>query len=118
MIVASEYSSKFAKIIGKGNPVAVLATMILLSYAKFVNTLLATSLFWYFAPALGSHNVDITRIRDAFKYIEDSNDIEYKATSYIFIIISILILLFGVIFTVPVFSKGSDCKEGLQELAT
>jgi hypothetical protein len=35
VIVASEHSSKFAKIIGKGNPVAVLATMILLSSAKF-----------------------------------------------------------------------------------
>ena len=34
VIVASEYSSKFAKIIGKGNPVVVLATTILLSYAK------------------------------------------------------------------------------------
>ena len=37
VIVASECSSKFAKIIGKGNPVAVLATMILLSYVKFLN---------------------------------------------------------------------------------
>ena len=35
VIVASECSSKFAKIIGKGNPVGVLATMILLSSAKF-----------------------------------------------------------------------------------
>ena len=35
VIVISEYSTKFAKLIGKGNPVAALATMILLSYAKF-----------------------------------------------------------------------------------
>ena len=34
VIVASERSSKFAKIISKGNPVAVLATMVLISCAK------------------------------------------------------------------------------------
>ena len=37
VIVASECSLWFAKVIGKGNPVAVLATMILLSYAKHFN---------------------------------------------------------------------------------
>ena len=37
VIVASECSSWFAKVIGKGNPVAVLATVILLSYAKLFN---------------------------------------------------------------------------------
>ena len=40
VIVASECSSRFAKLISKGNPVAVLATMILLSYAKFFNAIL------------------------------------------------------------------------------
>ena len=40
IIVAGEYSPKFAKIIGKGNPVAVLATMILLSSTKFLNVVL------------------------------------------------------------------------------
>ena len=37
IILASEYSSKFAKIIGKGNPVAVLATMILFPCTQFLN---------------------------------------------------------------------------------
>ena len=48
VIVASEYSSKFAKMIGKGNPVAVLATMILLSYAKLLNAIISSfSLFYW-----------------------------------------------------------------------
>ncbi|MCG8622001.1 MAG: right-handed parallel beta-helix repeat-containing protein, partial [Proteobacteria bacterium] len=34
IIIVSEYSSKFARIVGKGNPVAVLATMILVSYTN------------------------------------------------------------------------------------
>ena len=42
VIVASECSSKFAKIIGKGNPVAVLATMILISCAKLFKTILTS----------------------------------------------------------------------------
>ena len=44
LIVISEYSSKIAKIIGKGNPVSVLATMILLSYAKILMQFLLQSL--------------------------------------------------------------------------
>ena len=51
-IVASECSSKFARIIGKGNPVAVLATMILLSYSKFSNAVLASFSLLHGKPAL------------------------------------------------------------------
>ena len=54
MIVASEYSSKFAKLIGKGNPVAVLGTVILVSYAKFLHAIFAASSLIYGQPAYGS----------------------------------------------------------------
>ena len=57
MIVTSKYSSKFAKIIGKGNPVAVLATLILLSYTKILSTI--SSLFLsslHLQPAYGSRS--------------------------------------------------------------
>ena len=63
VIVASECSSKFAKIVGKGNPVAVLATLILLSYAKFFNAIITSISLLYLQPAHGSRNVDITRLR-------------------------------------------------------
>ena len=51
VIVASECSSKFAKTIGKGNPVAVLATMILLSCSKFFNAIVASVSVLYAQPA-------------------------------------------------------------------
>ena len=62
VIVASECSSKFAKIIGKGNPVAVLATMILISLAKLLNAIIVSVSLAYFQPAYGSRTVDVTKI--------------------------------------------------------
>ena len=57
VIVTSKYSSKFAKIIGKGNPVAVLATLILLSYTKILSTISSLFLsFLHFQPAYGSRS--------------------------------------------------------------
>ena len=59
MIVVIECSPKFARIIGKRNPVAVLATMILLSYTKFINCTLGLIFIAYFGPAYGSSNGNI-----------------------------------------------------------
>ena len=53
--MVSEYSPKFAEIIGKGNPVAVLSTMTLLSYAKCLNAILASFSLLYWQPGYGSH---------------------------------------------------------------
>jgi hypothetical protein len=39
VIIMSKYSSKFAKLIGKRNPVATLVTLILLSYMKFLRNI-------------------------------------------------------------------------------
>ena len=39
-IIMSKYSSKFAKLIGKRNPIATLATLILLSYMKFLRNII------------------------------------------------------------------------------
>ena len=40
VIFISERSSRFAKLIGKGNPVATLATLILLSYTKYLRAII------------------------------------------------------------------------------
>ena len=40
VIVISRYSSRFAKLIGKRNPVATLATLILLSYTKIIRNII------------------------------------------------------------------------------
>ena len=105
VIVASECSSKFAKIVGKGNPVAVLATMILFSYAKFFNAILTSISLWYSQAAHGSRNVDVTRLRNVLTQdVGQSNDSDLKAAVYFLLIFSILILLLCIIFTALVFS--------------
>ena len=105
VIVASEYSSKFAKIVGKGNPVAVLATLILLSYSKFFNAILTSFSLLYLQPAHGSRNLDIKRLRNVLTQdVEQSNDSDFKAAAYFLLIFSIFILFLCIIFTALVFS--------------
>ena len=104
VIVASECSSKFAKIIGKGNPVAVLTTMILLSCAKFFDAILTSISLLYLQPARGSSNIDVTKLGSALAVVEQTNNTDIKAASYFLLLISILIFLFGVIYTALVFS--------------
>ena len=104
VIVASECSSKFSKIIGKGNPVAVLATMILLSYVKFLKMIFTSFFLLHWQPTYGSHNVDVTQLGIAVRTIEEVNDTKFKAISYFLVVVLLLILLLFTIFTVLVFS--------------
>ena len=102
VIVASEYSSKFAKIIGKGNPVAVLATMILLSCAKLLNAIILSFSLLYWQPGYGSHNVDVTILGNVFE--EANNTTGFKTLSYFLLMIIILLLLLCVVYITLVFS--------------
>ena len=104
VIVASECSSKFAKIISKGNPVAVLATMILLSYVKLLKIIFTSFSLLYWQPTYGSNNVDITQLGSVVRAIEEANDTKLKAISYFLIVVSLLILLLCTIFSILVFS--------------
>ena len=104
--MTSEYSSKFAKIIGKGNPVAVLATMILLSCAKLLNAILTLFFLTYIQPSYGSHNLDVTILGNIKTVIEDvSNTTRFKTLSYFWLIINILGLLLCIIYITLVFSR-------------
>ena len=103
VIVAGECSSKFAKIVGKGNPIAVLATLILVSYTKLFNVLLASGFLLYLQPAHGSRNVNVTRLDVFTQFIEQSNDSDLKVTAYFLLVLSIFILLLSIIFTALVF---------------
>ena len=110
--------AKFAKLIGKGNPVAVLATMILLSYARVFVILQESVLLSYSQPVFGSRHLDITRYRleeddtetassaaasDPL-FQQEVNGIGFYSIVYFMVILSILIFLSGMIFTVLVFS--------------
>ena len=84
---------------------AVLATMILLSYAKFINTILASVSLLYQQPAYGSRTIDITRLGNVLAQdVDKSNDLDYKAASYSLLLVSILIFFLFAIFTILVFS--------------
>ena len=102
VMVASECSSKFAKIIGRGNPVAVLATMILLSYAKFFNSILAASSSLYLLPAYGSHYINVSSIslRNVVAAVQETHSIEFIAISYTLIAVTILLLFLCVMYTI------------------
>ena len=104
VIVAGECSSKFSKVIGVGNPIAVLATMIMVSYAKFLNTILTSFSLLYLQPANGSRNVVVTRLGKFVKVLESTKDTIFKAFSYFLIVISVLVLLLCVIYSALVFS--------------
>ena len=104
VIVASECSSKFAKIIGKRNPVAVLATMILLSYAKFFDAILTSFSLLYGQPALGSHNINVTRLENLLTFAKERSNAKSVVVGYVLLVVSILILLLGIIFAALIFS--------------
>ena len=57
VITISKWSTKFSQFIGKRNPVAALATLILLSYAKFLHVIIAALSFTILHYPDGSHEV-------------------------------------------------------------
>ena len=101
VIVASERSSKFAKIIGKGNPVAVLATIILLSYTRFLKVVITSFSLLYGQPAYGSRNVDITKVESILTVVAEPKLL--VASSFLAVIFTLLFLL-CIIYTTLLFS--------------
>ena len=101
VIILSEYSSKFSRLVGKGNPVAVLTTMILLSNSKFFDAVIRSVSLLYSQPAHGSSNLDIIKF-DQLQHTNPVVDIEKR--SYVLLTFAPVILLFGVLYTTLVFS--------------
>ena len=86
IITISEYSIKFAWILAKKNPVATLATLILLSYTKYLNTIIATFSYIVLEYPDGSHQ----------KVWRPDATVEYLS---ILFIIATLILIVGIAYT-------------------
>ena len=83
IILFSKYSQKFAKCLGN-NPVSVLATLILLSYAKILRTLIAALYLTYLAYP--THNRGV--------WLYDAN-IDYLSGKHItLLIVAVLVFLF------------------------
>ena len=95
VIIISSYSTRFSNLIGKKNPVATLATLILLSYAKLVEICfqsLSIGILEY--PAGGSR---------IMLWLPDAT-IKYLSGKHIpLIIMAVLILLVGLIYTSLIF---------------
>ena len=99
IIVVSEYSSKFARTVGKGDPVAVLATMILISYTKCLKAVIDSVSLLYLRPAYGSLNFDSAN----FITFAESNVI-FPDIGKALLIFSPIIFLLGLFYTALVFS--------------
>ena len=94
VIFISERSTKFARLVAKKNPVATLTTLILLSYAKFLNSVIASVSYATLIYPDGSHH----RV-----WLPDAT-VEYlKGKHIVLFTIAILILLAGVAYTTLLF---------------
>ena len=80
--------------------------MILLSYAKFFNAILAASTSLYFQPAYGSRNVNVTSIslENVVAAVRETHNTVFIVVSYVLIAVTILLLFLCVMFTLLVFS--------------
>ena len=95
IIWISSCSLRFSKLIGKRNPVATLATLILLSYAKLLQIFIAS--FSFVTLTFPNGQVETRWLRDA--------NVEYRSGKLIvLVIVAILILLVGAMYTSLLFS--------------
>ena len=95
VICISERSTRFAQLIGRKNPVATLATLILLSFTKFLHTTIAALSFSILDYPDGSREV---------VWLPDGT-ISYLSGKHVLLFITaILILLAGVAYTSLLFS--------------
>ena len=95
IIILSEHYTRYARLIGKKNPVATLATLILLSYAKLLHLIIASFSFAILEYPDGSHKV---------VWLPDASVRYLSGKHIILFIIALLILLIGVIYTTLLFS--------------
>ena len=97
VIIASSYSTKFSNLIGKKDPVATLATLILLSYAKLVNVSFKSLTVGILDYPYGSDETLKVWLPDA--------TVEYLSGKHIpLFITAIFILLLCVVYTALLFS--------------
>ena len=95
VIIISSYSSKFSKVIGKKDPVATLATLILFSYATLLQVIFRVFSFGTLTYADGT--VKVVWLPDATVGYLDGKHIAL-------LLVAVLILVIGLVYTVLVFS--------------
>ena len=95
VIIISSYSTKFSNLIGKKNPVATLATLILLSCAKFLEVCF---------KSLTVGILEYPNDRNVSLWLPDAT-LEYFSGKHIpLFLMAVLILLVGMVYTALLFS--------------
>ena len=94
IIWISSFSSTFSNLIGKRNPVATLATLILVSYTKFLQTIIIT---FSFVTSNGS-------ITPATRWLYDASIVYFGWKHAILFCVAVLILTLGLLYTILIFS--------------
>ena len=94
VIIVSEYSPRFAVLIGKKDPIATLATLILLSYAKLLSVTI-TALSFAVLDYPDSSRVTV--------WLLDGNVPYFQGKHVALILVALLIILVGVPYTILLF---------------
>ena len=94
VIIISEYSPRFARLIGKRDPIATLATLILLSYAKLLSVTITALSFAVLDYPDGSRET---------VWLSDGNVSYFQGKHVALVLIAILIILVGVPYTLLLF---------------
>ena len=94
VIILSERSIKFSRLIAKKNPVATLATLILLSYTKLLCTIIAALSFVTLHYPDGSH---------AKMWLADASIRYFGGKHVLLFLVAVFILIIGSIYTVFLF---------------
>ena len=95
IIVISDYSPRFANLFAGKNPVATLATLILLSYAKLLRTIIAALSFAQLDYPDGSHRL---------VWLLDANRPYLTGKHIPLFIVAVITALAGLIYTIVLFS--------------
>ena len=95
VIAISECSLRFAKLIGKRDPIATLSTLILLSYTKLLSTTILVFSFDTLIYPNGTR-VDV--------WLPDGNIEFYEGKRIVFVIVAFFIIFIGLLYTVLLLS--------------
>ena len=91
IIIVSEYLPKFAVLIGRKDPIATLATLILLSYSKLLSITIT---------ALSSADIIFPDGSKETVWLPDGNVKYFRGKHVVLVIVALLIILVGVPYTI------------------
>ena len=94
IIIVSEYSPRFAALIGRKDPIATLATLILLSYAKLLSITIT---------ALSFTDINYPDGSQETVWLPDGNVKYFRGKHAALVIVALLIILVGVPYTILLF---------------